>query len=182
MANRTLRIGALAAALCLAGGGCTSTSTSAGPSTGPNTTLDALEPSDPSAPAAPDLPAPTDAASWCQAYGTLAQQLSGAAATPERATAGLAAIDPINQLMATGADLDFFTAEEAKANQRVFSAYRAVLSLAATGSTEDSEEMADAREKLSTVSAEERAMVASANSKLSDLCLTAQPTASPSPS
>lgn len=82
--------------------------------------------------------------------------------------------------MATGVDLGFFTADEQKANQRLFSAYGAVLTLAAGGSTEDAEDMAAAREELAKVSAKEGAGVSSANAKLRALCMT--PTAKASSS
>lgn len=126
--------------------------------------------------------AATDGPSWCNAYGILAERLSGASGSPERATAGLAAIEPLNELLATGVELGFISEEEKAANDRLFAAYRDVLTLASQGSTEDSEDMSAARDELSKVSAKEGAGIASANVKLRELCLGPGPTASPSSS
>ena len=203
MARQTLAAASITALMVVTLVGCSGTSTDSSTSNAPtdvstvaastavspgSASGDPMPPTPtvvPSTAPADDLaarPTPTDAASWCDAYGTLAERLSGAAASPERATAGLAAIDPINQLMATGVDLGFFTAAELAANQRLFAAYRDVLTLAAQGSTEDSEDMSSAREELAKVSSKEGAGIASANAKLRELCMAPRPSASPSSS
>jgi len=181
-ATRTLMTVATAAAIGLLLGGCTSTTTSTDVTTPPASTPASTAPS-PAAttPAAPG-PAPTDPASWCEAYGVLANQLNGSNATPERAAEGLAAIGPMNELIATGVDLGYFTAEERDANARLFAEYTAVLTLYANGSTDDSEDVAAAQEQLSAVATEEAALVSSANTKLRALCLPPEPSASPASS
>ncbi len=188
-ASRTLMTVATAAAIGLLLGGCTSTTTTTTEATTP-----AVSPSAPASAAptptpttaapSPAVPGPvaTDPASWCEAYGALASQLNGSNASPERAAEGLAAIGPLNDLISTGVELGYFSAEELDANARLFAEYTAVLTLYANGSTDDSEDVAAAQEQLSAVSTEESALIASANNKLRALCLPPEPSASPASS
>lgn len=92
------------------------------------------------------------------------------------------AIEPLNELISTGVDLGFFTPEERDANARLFAEYTAVLTLYANGSTDDDEDVAAAQERLSAVSTEESALIASANTKLRALCLPPEPSAAPTSS
>lgn len=173
---------ALAATLGLALAGCSSSTASdaasgsvATPSAATSAAASTSVAASPSSTATPEQ-------QWCQKYTVIATRLSQMTGEKDNSIAALPAVVAFDQLWADAATAGYLTEDESAANRRAVAAFKAVVSLIAAGSAQDSADVKKAQADMLAVTKKDDALLRSTDTKVAALCAVPGSSASPAPS
>jgi hypothetical protein len=107
---------------------------------------------------------------WCNSYAAITSVLAQSGTTIAGAPTALQALARYAQLWKLAGDAEILSPDETNANLRAVFVYRKVIALIAGGSTENSAEVATAKEAVTTTTQNDHALLQSSAGKILGIC------------